>query len=213
MRIVMPLLLLLALLTACGGGASSTAPTPSGAAAPQAPAATAAPAAPATTGGEKVKIRLVTWAGVDESKELQAVIDKINAKATTFEIVQEAQPADYYTKLQTNLAGGTAADLLWLSQEYIAGYAQKGVLLDISDRLAKDDRPAAKLDDYYPSVLQTAQYENKTYGLPWIAQPVMLYYNPKLFADAGVQPPNENWTWDDFKAAAAKLTKDTNGDG
>jgi multiple sugar transport system substrate-binding protein len=141
------------------------------------------------------------------------VLDKINAKATTFEIVQEAQPADYYTKLQTNLAGGTAADLLWLSQEYIAGYAQKGVLLDISDRLAKDDRPAAKLDDYYPSVLQTAQYENKTYGLPWIAQPVMLYYNPKLFADAGVEPPNENWTWDDFKAAAAKLTKDTDGDG
>jgi multiple sugar transport system substrate-binding protein len=141
------------------------------------------------------------------------VLDKINAKATTFEIVQEAQPADYYTKLQTNLAGGTAADLLWLSQEYIAGYAQKGVLLDISDRLAKDDRPAAKLDDYYPSVLQTAQYENKTYGLPWIAQPVMLYYNPKLFADAGVEPPNENWTWDDFKSAAAKLTKDTDGDG
>jgi multiple sugar transport system substrate-binding protein len=200
--LVMPLLLLLSLLAACGG-ASSTTPAASGATA----------AAPATTGGEKVKIRLATWAGVDESKELQAVLDKINAKATTFEIVQEAQPADYYTKLQTNLAGGTAADLLWLSQEYIAGYAQKGVLLDISDRLAKDDRPAAKLDDYYPSVLQTAQYENKTYGLPWIAQPVMLYYNPKLFADAGVEPPNENWTWDDFKAAAAKLTKDTDGDG
>jgi multiple sugar transport system substrate-binding protein len=199
--LVMPLLLL-SLLAACGG-ASSTTPATSG----------ATTAAPATTGGEKVKIRLATWAGVDESKELQAVIDKINAKATTFEIVQEAQPADYYTKLQTNLAGGTAADLLWLSQEYIAGYAQKGVLLDISDRLAKDDRPAAKLDDYYPSVLQTAQYENKTYGLPWIAQPVMLYYNPKLFADAGVEPPNENWTWDDFKAAAAKLTKDTDGDG
>jgi multiple sugar transport system substrate-binding protein len=199
--LVMPLLLL-SLLAACGG-ASSTTPAASGATA----------AAPATTGGEKVKIRLATWAGVDESKELQAVLDKINAKATTFEIVQEAQPADYYTKLQTNLAGGTAADLLWLSQEYIAGYAQKGVLLDISDRLAKDDRPAAKLDDYYPSVLQTAQYENKTYGLPWIAQPVMLYYNPKLFADAGVEPPNENWTWDDFKAAAAKLTKDTDGDG
>jgi multiple sugar transport system substrate-binding protein len=202
--LVMPLLLLLSLLTACGGGsANSTAPTASG----------AVPAAPATTSGEKVKIRLATWTGVDESKELQAVIDKINAKATTFEIVQEAQPADYYTKLQTNLAGGTAADLIWLSQEYIAGYAQKGVLLDISDRLAKDDRPAAKLDDYYPSVLQTAQYQNKTYGLPWIAQPVMLYYNPKLFADSGVEPPNENWTWDDFKAAAAKLTKDTNGDG
>jgi multiple sugar transport system substrate-binding protein len=204
------LALLIPLLVACGGQSTSTAATQ----APAGSVATAAPAAaPAATGGDKVKVRLATWAGVDEAKELQAVIDKINAKATTFEIVQEAQPADYYTKIQTNLAGGTAADLLWLSQEYIAGYAQKGVLLDITDRLAKDDRPAAKLDDYYPSVLQTAQYNSKTYGLPWIAQPVMLYYNPTLFADAGVAPPDENWTWDDFKAAAAKLTKDTNGDG
>jgi len=223
--------LLLSLLAACGGQtttqqATSAPPAAAPTSAPQAPAATsapaaaptAAPAAPAATsapaaGGEKAKIRLATWAGVDEAKELNAVIDKINAKATTFEIIQEAQPADYYTKLQTNLAGGTAADLLWLSQEYIAGYAEKGAILDITDRLAKDSRPAAKLDDYYPSILQTAQYDQKTFGLPWIAQPVMLYYNPKMFADAGVEPPNENWTWDDFKAAAEKLTKDTNGDG
>ncbi len=122
-------------------------------------------------------------------------------------------PPTTIRKLQTNLAGGTAADLLWLSQEYIAGYAEKGALLDISDRIAKDSRPAAKLDDYYPSVLQTAQYSGKTYGLPWIAQPVMLYYNPKLFDEAGVAPPDDSWTWDDFKDAAAKLTKDTDGDG
>ena len=213
MRRTFPLLTTLVLLvsmlaTACG---QTTSTTTQATTAPAAPGGTSAPAAAA--GGEKVKIRLATWAGVDEAKELQAVIDTINAKATTFEIVQEAQPADYYTKLQTNLAGGTAADLLWLSQEYIAGYASKGALLDITDRLAKDDRPAAKLDDYFPAILQTAQYEDKTYGLPWIAQPVMLYYNPKMFADAGVEPPNENWTWDDFKAAAQKLTKDTNGDG
>jgi multiple sugar transport system substrate-binding protein len=220
------LALLLSLLAACGGQTATSQETSAPAAAApttasEAPAATSAPAdteAPAATSapaasGEKVTIRLATWAGVDEAKELQAVIDTINAKATTFEIVQEAQPADYYTKLQTNLAGGTAADLLWLSQEYIAGYAEKGALLDITDRLASDSRPAAKLDDYYPSVLQTAQYDGKTYGLPWIAQPVMLYYNPKLFQEAGVEPPNESWTWDDFKAAAEKLTKDTNGDG
>lgn len=188
------MMLLLSQLAACGGQTTTQQPTSaSQAAAPttasQAPAASAATNAP-VAGGQKTKIRLATWAGVDEAKELQAVIDKINATATTFEIIQEAQPADYYTKLQTNLAGSTAADLLWLSQEYIADYAQKGALLDISDRLAKDSRPAAKLDDYYPSVLQTAQFDGKTFGLPWIAQPVMLYYNPKMFADAGVEPPN-----------------------
>lgn len=68
----------------------------------------------------------------------------------------------FYVKLQTNLAGGTAADLLWLSQEYIAPYASKGVLLDITDQLGTDRRPAAKSDDYFANILQTAQYDGRT---------------------------------------------------
>jgi multiple sugar transport system substrate-binding protein len=33
-----------------------------------------------------------------------------------------------------------------------------------------------------------------------------LYYNQDLFDKAGMPYPNENWTWDDFLAAAQKLT-------
>lgn len=197
-HVLAPLIAAVFAVSACGAPAATT----------QSPAATGAPAPAA-----KVQVRLATWTGVEEAKELQAVIDKINAVATTYQIVHEPQPADYYTKLQTNLAGGTAADLIWLSQENITGYADKGVLLDITSFLKADKRPAAQLDDYFPDVLQTAQHNGKTYGLPWIAQPVMLYYNPAMFAAADVQPPTATWTWDDFKAAAAKLTKDTTGDG
>jgi multiple sugar transport system substrate-binding protein len=38
-----------------------------------------------------------------------------------------------------------------------------------------------------------------------------LYYNKKLFAEAGVTSPPA--TWDEFVGTAKKLTKDTNGDG
>lgn len=224
-RVIVSLLAAALVVSACGQQPSTTGTTST--TSTTAPAATTESAAvgtaastvgaaatePAATTGDKVTIRLATWTGVDEARELQAVIDRINAASTTYQIVHEPQPADYYTKIQTNLAGGTAADLIWLSQEYIAGYADKGVLLDISDRLAADTRGAAKLDDYFPDVLQTAQYNGRTFGLPWVAQPVMLYYNPQLFADAGVEVPNDNWTWDDFKTAAEKLTRDTNNDG
>lgn len=201
---LMMLCALLSLLAACGNT------TTSGTTA-QGSAAATAPSSAASTGGPKVRLRLATWAGVDEAKELQAILDKINAESQTFEIVQEAQPADYYTKLQTTIAGGQAADMMWLSQEYIPGYAERGALLDLTPHLQQSTEAAAKLDDYYPEVLQTAQFDNKTYGLPWISQPVVLYYNPKLFQDAGVAEPNENWTWDDFKSAAEKLTKPDQG--
>jgi multiple sugar transport system substrate-binding protein len=163
------------------------------------------PARPAAAQA-RTQVRLGTWAAVEEATELQGVIDKVNAEATDFQIVSEPQPADYYTKLQTTIAGGTAPDLFWLSQEYVAGYASLGALLDLSDRLAAAEAPAAKVDDYFEPILRTAQYEGKTYGLPWISQPVMLYYNPALFEAAGVAPPDETWTWDTFRQAAEAIT-------
>jgi len=160
---------------------------------------------------EKVTIRLATWAGADESAELQQIIDKINAEATDFQIVHEPAPADYYTKIQTMLAGGTAPDLMWLSQEYVVPYASKGALMDLTDRLKNDSRPTANLDDYFPMVLEHAQYEGRIYGLPWIAQPVIVYYNEQLFDDAGLPYPTDDWTWEEFRELAVKLTDKEKG--
>lgn len=196
------------LLAACGPRATPTAPP-----AEKPPAA--APTTPPQP-AQKVTIRLTTWAGVQESAELQQVIDKINAQVTHFQIVHEPAPDEYYTKVQTTLAGGTAADLIWLSQEWIAGFASQGALLDITDYLKKDDpkvHPAADLNDYFPDIIKTAMYQGRYYGLPWIAQPVVLYYNKDLFDKAGIPYPTLDWTWEDFQEAAAALTEDLNGDG
>jgi multiple sugar transport system substrate-binding protein len=216
--LIVMLMLLLPLMSACGADATPTtqpaaAPTSTKAAA-AAPTNTTGAAAPTTApSGNKVKITLATWTGADEAKELQGVIDKVNAAATDFEIVHQASPADYYTKLQTQIAGNTAPDLMWLSQEYIANYADNGAILDVTDLVGKmSDMPAAKLDDYYPGSLAVSKYNDKLYGLPWIAQPVMLYYNVDAFKTAGMNPPDESWTWDTFKDAAKKLTiKDASG--
>ncbi|HYJ12431.1 MAG TPA: sugar ABC transporter substrate-binding protein [Thermomicrobiales bacterium] len=168
--------------------------------------ATSLGVAPSIHAQEKTQIRLGTWAAVDEANELQAVLDEVNAAAEDFEIISEPQPADYYTKLQTTIAGGTGPDLFWLSQEFVAGYADLGAILDISDMLEADDTPAADLSDYFEPILKTAQYDGKTFGLPWISQPVMLYYNVKMFEEAGIDPPDESWDWAKFQETAAALT-------
>jgi multiple sugar transport system substrate-binding protein len=194
------------LLTACGDAATPTATPPAG-------STDATAAATSVPSGDKTQVTLTTWAGADEAKELQAVIDKVNASATDFQIVHQANPADYYTKIQTMIAGNTAPDLMWLSQEYIANYADNGAILDLTDLVGKmSDMPAAKLDDYYPGTLEVTRYNDRLYGLPWIAAPVMLYYNVDMFQKAGINPPDESWTWDTFKDAAQKLTlKDASG--
>jgi len=203
-------------LSACGGGATveQTPGAPAAGETQEIPATgeTPAPTQPQAS-GDKVTIRLATWAGVEESQELQAVIDKVNAEAASFQIVHEPAPDDYYTKIQTSLAGNAGPDLFWLSQEYIAGMADQGVLLDITDQLQADTtHPAADVDDYFPEIIKTARFNERYFGLPWVAQPVVLYYNKALFDAAGMEYPTPDWTWDDFEKAAADLTVDTNGD-
>ncbi len=160
---------------------------------------------------EKVTIRLATWAGAQEAQELEAIIDRINAESETFQIVHEPAPADYYTKIQTMLAGGTAPDLIWLAQEYVVPYAARGALMDLTDRLKADSRPAANLDDYFPLVLEHAMYEGKVYGLPWIGQPVIVYYNKDLFDEKGIPYPTDDWTWEEFRNLAVQLTDKEKG--
>ena len=43
-------------------------------------------------------------------------------------------------------------------------------------------------------------------GLPALVDNLSLVYNKKLFDAAGVAYPTPTWTWDDFRAAAKKLT-------
>ncbi len=206
MQMLLGALALVALLAAgCGapGAAPGAAPAPGEAAAPEAEGA--APAA----SGERVSIKLATWAGVDEANELQAILDALNAESDTYEIVQESSPAEYWTKLQTTIVGGTAADLVWMDQEHLPDFAIDGVLLDLTDRLAAADHPAADLEDYFPAAMDRYTYDGRIYGLPWIAQPAMLYVNLDALEAAGYSEEDvNNWTWDDFAAACTAMTLD-----
>ena len=162
---------------------------------------------------EPVVIRMSTWAGVDEAAELQVILDQINASQNEYRIIHEPIPSDYYTQVKTQLAGNTGADLFWIDQNNMA-LKSEGVFMDLTECLA-DAEPgtAGDLSDYYPGILAVNEYEGGVYGLPWIAQPVVTYYNKALFDAAGLDYPTPDWTWDDFIELAKALTRDTNGDG
>jgi len=159
---------------------------------------------------EKVEIKLSTWAGSEEAAELQAIIDRLNASSDTYIITQDSNPADYETRLTTQLSGSAGPDLFWVSAARGAQFAARGVMLDITDRLSKSDKPAANLDDYYESAFGPFKVDGKIYALPWIMQPVVLYVNQDALDKAGIVI-DENWNWDRFMEAAKKLTVDKNG--
>jgi multiple sugar transport system substrate-binding protein len=103
--------------------------------------------------------------------------------------------------------------MYWIDQDHMS-LAAEGVFMPIDECVADAEaETAGDLADYYPGILQIVQFDGSTYGLPWIAAPVVMFYNKDLFDAAGLEYPTADWTWDDFITNAEALTLDTDADG
>jgi multiple sugar transport system substrate-binding protein len=117
---------------------------------------------------------------------------------------------DYYTKLQTTVAGGTPPDVFYPATHVANAYASKGALLTINEFVERD---GIDLSVYDPTILANYQIDGELHCLPIDHAALVVYYNKEIFDAAGVDYPVDGWTWDDFLATAQALTLDTDGDG
>jgi multiple sugar transport system substrate-binding protein len=108
--------------------------------------------------------------------------------------------------LQKTVAGFTAGNYPDVAYEYgssAAQLAKQPKLVDLTDKVKA---ASVNWDDFYPSERQAATVDGKVVGVPALVDNLSLVYNKKLFQQAGVAEPTNDWTWDDFRAAAKKLT-------
>lgn len=108
--------------------------------------------------------------------------------------LQQFQNDPYKQKLRVAMGAGTAADVFsnW-GGGGLKEYVDRGNVQNLTDELNRD--PAWK-GKFFPNVMAATTFDGKVYGVPFNGmEPVLLYYNKRVFADAGVQPPK---TWDDL---------------
>ena len=111
-------------------------------------------------------------------------------------------------KVLTAVRGGSAPDVAYMFGSWSPNIAKIPQVVDMKDEVAKPDW---KWDDFYQAERDAATVGDKVVGVPALVDNLAIVYNKKLFADAGVAPPSPTWTWDDFRAAAAKLTDPAKG--
>ena len=117
---------------------------------------------------------------------------------------------DYYTKLQTTVAGGTPPDVFYPATHVANAYASKGALLTINEYVERD---GIDLSVYDPTILELYMIDGQLHCLPIDHAALVVYYNKELFDAAGVDYPQDGWTWDDFLATADAMTMDVDDDG
>lgn len=115
----------------------------------------------------------------------------------------------YFDTLRTDVAGGGADDIFWISNAYFAEYADSGRLMDIG-------QPQRAWE---PSVVDQFTREGKLWGVPQLTDAgIALYYNADLLAAAGVGPGElAALRWlpdpavDTLRPLLARLTLDRDG--
>ncbi len=126
-------------------------------------------------------------------------------KATGIKIEMQlvpGDPNDFYDKTDIAIMAGDATDCIRLTNPLnIARYVQAGFLMPLDELLAGIGYEAEAV---YGKFLR--RYGGQIQYLPYEQSVHSVYYNKKIFRDAGLAVPRTPWTWDDYVAAAGKLT-------
>lgn len=116
---------------------------------------------------------------------------KVTPSITTFR--------DYFTKLRTQAQGDNLPDVFWMNGPNIQLYASNGQLAELDDMDVDWSQYPEALVDLY-------SFDGKHYGIPKDFDTIACWTNKKMLADAGIELPEGDWTWDEFHAAAQAVS-------
>lgn len=160
--------------------------------------------------GDQHRISLIVAVPASASKDSPYEFAVAGFRSQHPEIDVEILPisGSYYQKLLVMIAGGRGPDVMWMGQNF-SEFANRGIFLDLSEQLAHDFDTSS----VFPGVLDWYRIGTRQYGIPFGIDAKFMVYNRRLFDEAGVPHPTEDWTLEQFMSAARRLTLDRNHDG
>lgn len=106
-----------------------------------------------------------------------------------------------FTKLTQALQTPGTVDVFRVSADELPLLVKQGLVAPIDSYLSASDKA-----DIFPNILDALKINGKIYAWPLWVPPVGMYINLDIFQEKGVQPPSDDWTYDDFVKIAQQLT-------
>lgn len=201
LSLILALVMLSTVLFGCGNSDSSAADEGSAA---EGTANSDASAAEAGNGDEEpVTIEVAVSGSAQEMEIHQQKFDLYMEEHPNVTIKPVDIGTERFQKLMTLIGSGTAPDIIYIN-EWCYSLAYRDVLLPLDSYIEADTE--FDLADYPESLLVPLRYEDQLYALPQEVSPYVVYYNKDMFEAAGLELPTDDWTMDDFYAAAKALT-------
>jgi len=180
-----------------------------------------------------VEVSFCYWANYKDNEFLKQVCEDFERENPGVKIRREWYVGEYGRKLQLTLISNTAADIILMDDEFFPTYSVRGYLEDLRPYILREsddierklaaelryvETPKAERDPnfnrtFFPTALKSFNYNGLQGALPWDGNIMLMFYNADLFDKAGIPYPTRDWTWNEFRKIAQKLTKDVDGDG
>ncbi|TBN57713.1 sugar ABC transporter substrate-binding protein [Glaciihabitans arcticus] len=164
-----------------------------------------------TTGGDytppdkdlKAEITYAFWDATQQDA-IQANVDAFNEEYPNIDVNLDVTPWEgYWTKVQTQATSNTLPDLFWLNGPNFQLYASNDKIEPITSLVDGDYIDTA---NYPESLVDLYNLDGTQYGVPKDFDTIALWYNKDILAQAGVEEPTADWTWDDLAEAAETVS-------
>jgi multiple sugar transport system substrate-binding protein len=149
----------------------------------------------------------VDFTSLELPGSIPKLIDKFNEQNKgTFQVAYRAialESQEYFDRLKTEFqAGGGETDIIGGNVPWTAEFAENSWIVDISSRF-----PEVEQSKFVKGQIQSLTYENKIWGVPWVADVGLLYYRNDLLEQSGFSEPPKSW--DELKEMAKKVVRDS----
>ena len=162
---------------------------------------------------DTVQLTFSAWGNPAEIKVYQKAVDGFMKENPNIKVKLVPIPSDgYIQKLQTQLQGSQAPDVFYVGDGDISKIIETGKLAPLGEFMNSSES-YAKPDEFAEGLWGAAKKENEIYGITVDCNPMLIYYNKKLFSDLGIKSPQEyydegKWNFDAMKEVTDSLRDD-----
>lgn len=124
--------------------------------------------------------------------------------------------SDIFRKVSASIQARTLPAMAVAYQSMTAVYARSGAIVPLDEFIHDPETGLTReeLDDFYPVVLETNVYPSlggKMYSFPFCKSVLMMYFNKRVLAEAGIDAPPK--TWDEFVDQCRRVKAQTGKHG
>ncbi|MFF2501118.1 ABC transporter substrate-binding protein [Peribacillus sp. NPDC058075] len=151
---------------------------------------------------EKVVLDFQTFWGSETRKPvIEKIVSDFNKSQDQIEVKHTFVPwGDIWTKNTAAVAAGNPADVIVNDIFTVAVRAENGQTEDLTKYLSENLK-----NKLYPNLWESGLYQNKVYGVPFITDNRLLFYNKDAYKEAGLDPEKPPTTWHELEEHAKKL--------